>query len=387
MMVVAATLAAVVPTAAGAQSIDEARDQREANRTEQAQVAKELDVLHAQESEIRSALEGLDLALGYQQGKVDAARQALHAAQVTAAESRHRYETTTQHIDTVRARAQGTVVDSYIGGVGSGADQWLAASNATEASQRRQLLDVIRGRFADDLEQLRVLRQDQARAKQQADDAVAEAARQQETLSAALAELDAQREAQARLEEGLRSKIGDYQARADQLQAAEDELTAVINQHLAEEATAQARAAGEVGTASVPMPKLTASSAGGFIMPTDGEVSSSFGYRRHPILGTVRLHAGTDFGAGYGSPIWAAKDGEVIFAGWNGGYGNCVIIAHEGGLSTLYGHQSDIAVSVGQEVSQGEIIGYVGSTGQSTGPHLHFEVRVGGQPEDPMLFL
>jgi murein DD-endopeptidase MepM/ murein hydrolase activator NlpD len=306
---------------------------------------------------------------------------------VTAAESRHRYETTTQQIDTVRARAQGTVVDSYIGGVGSGADQWLAASNATEASQRRQLLDVIRGRFADDLEQLRVLRQDQARAKQQADDAVAEAARQQETLSAALAELDAQREAQARLEEGLRSKIGDYQARADQLQAAEDELTAVINQHLAEEAAAQARAAGEVATASVPMPKLTASSAGGFIMPTDGEVSSSFGYRRHPILGTVRLHAGTDFGAGYGSPIWAAKDGEVIFAGWNGGYGNCVIIAHEGGLSTLYGHQSDIAVSVGQEVSQGEIIGYVGSTGQSTGPHLHFEVRVGGQPEDPMLFL
>jgi murein DD-endopeptidase MepM/ murein hydrolase activator NlpD len=135
------------------------------------------------------------------------------------------------------------------------------------------------------------------------------------------------------------------------------------------------------------MPKLTASSASGFIMPTNGELSSSFGYRRHPILGTVRLHAGTDLGASYGTPIWAAKDGEVIFAGWNGGYGNCVIVAHEGGISTLYGHQSEIAVSVGQQVSQGEIIGYVGSTGQSTGPHLHFEVRVGGEPEDPMLFL
>jgi murein DD-endopeptidase MepM/ murein hydrolase activator NlpD len=387
MMVVALAFAAVVPAApSAAQSIDEARSQREANRAEQAEVAKQLDVLHAQESEIRSALDGLDLALGYQQGRVDAARQALHAAQLTAADSQHRYEVTTQEIGAVQARAQSAVVDAYIGGVGSSVDDFLAARDATEASQRRQFLEVVRGRFSDDLDQLRVLRQDQARAKEQADASVAEAAHQQQVLSAALAELDAQRAAQARLEEGLRAKIGDYQARADQLQAAEDELTGVINQHLAEEAAAQARAAGEVAPASV-MPKLTASSASGFIMPTNGELSSSFGYRRHPILGTVRLHAGTDLGASYGTPIWAAKDGEVIFAGWNGGYGNCVIVAHEGGISTLYGHQSEIAVSVGQQVSQGEIIGYVGSTGQSTGPHLHFEVRVGGEPEDPMLFL
>ncbi|MCC6436440.1 MAG: M23 family metallopeptidase [Acidimicrobiales bacterium] len=199
-------------------------------------------------------------------------------------------------------------------------------------------------------------------------------------LDAARAELDSQRDTQARLAEALQGKIGDVQAEADRLKAAEDELTAVINRHLEEEAAAK-------GFSASSAPTLTVASASGFIYPADGPVTSPFGYRVHPILGYSRLHAGTDIGASYGSPIWASKGGEVILAGWNGGYGNCVIIAHEGGLSTLYGHMSELAVSEGQRVGQGEVIGWVGSTGASTGPHLHFEVWVGGSATDPMNFL
>ena len=117
-------------------------------------------------------------------------------------------------------------------------------------------------------------------------------------------------------------------------------------------------------------------------------ITSPYGYRVNPVSGIYKLHAGCDVGASYGSAIYAAASGTVILASWNGGYGNCVMINHGNGYTTLYGHMSSIAVSVGQTVSMGQTIGYVGSTGNSTGPHLHFEVRSSatGGTMDPMGF-
>jgi murein DD-endopeptidase MepM/ murein hydrolase activator NlpD len=123
------------------------------------------------------------------------------------------------------------------------------------------------------------------------------------------------------------------------------------------------------------------------MFPSDAEITSGFGWRRHPILRQERFHAGIDFGASYGSTIRAAEGGKVIFAGWYGGYGNTVIINHGGGISTLYGHTSKLYVSQGKIVQPGEAIAAVGSTGLSTGPHLHFEVRQDGEPVDPMAYL
>jgi murein DD-endopeptidase MepM/ murein hydrolase activator NlpD len=119
-------------------------------------------------------------------------------------------------------------------------------------------------------------------------------------------------------------------------------------------------------------------------MPVSGRVSSPFGERFHPILGYARMHSGLDLGAAYGSPIHAAADGRVVSAGWHGGYGRMVEIAHNGGIATMYGHMSRIAAAPGQMVRQGQVIGYVGSTGLSTGPHLHYEVVVNGHFVDPM---
>ena len=116
-------------------------------------------------------------------------------------------------------------------------------------------------------------------------------------------------------------------------------------------------------------------------------VTSGFGYRIHPIFGTSRLHAGIDLRGSTGTPILAAGDGVVVSAGWRGGYGNTVIIDHGGSLATLYAHQSRVHVRAGAHVRRGQAIGAVGSTGQSTGPHLHFEVRVNGTPVDPLNYL
>lgn len=122
----------------------------------------------------------------------------------------------------------------------------------------------------------------------------------------------------------------------------------------------------------------------GFIMPAQGPVTSYFGYRYHPILHFTRFHAGIDIGAGWGSPIVAAADGQVAAAGWAGGYGREVQIAHGGGVVSLYGHMSEIVASPGSFVRAGQVIGYVGSSGLSTGPHVHFEVRLNGTPVNPL---
>jgi murein DD-endopeptidase MepM/ murein hydrolase activator NlpD len=118
----------------------------------------------------------------------------------------------------------------------------------------------------------------------------------------------------------------------------------------------------------------------------NGKFRSGFGARRHPILGYVRMHTGVDWAAPRGTPIIAAGNGTVEKAGWSGGYGRQTIIRHANGYETSYNHQSGIASGVvpGARVRQGQVIGYVGSTGLSTGPHLHYELIVNGNKVDPM---
>ncbi|MEO5597337.1 MAG: M23 family metallopeptidase, partial [Novosphingobium sp.] len=123
--------------------------------------------------------------------------------------------------------------------------------------------------------------------------------------------------------------------------------------------------------------------SGGLLSPVNGRITSSFGMRYHPILGYTRMHAGVDFGAAWGSPIRATADGIVSFAGRHGGHGNYVRLDHGGGLGTGYGHMSSIAVSPGSPVRAGQVIGYVGSTGLSTGPHLHYEMYQNGRTVNP----
>ena len=163
---------------------------------------------------------------------------------------------------------------------------------------------------------------------------------------------------------------------------------------------AAARAAGSA--AAVPPPAVPATPAipdvpaapppaqqaapvgGGFVMPAEGTFSSGFGPRVDPLTGASGFHPGQDIAAPEGTPIVAATSGEVAYAGWEQGYGNFTCIDRGDGLATCYGHQSAILVTVGQQVQAGQLIGRVGTTGWSTGPHLHFEVRLDGTPVDPM---
>ena len=133
--------------------------------------------------------------------------------------------------------------------------------------------------------------------------------------------------------------------------------------------------------------KVLPSGKGVLAVPVAGAVTSGFGSRLHPLFETTRMHNGVDFAASTGTPVKAAEAGTVAVAGTRGGYGTTVILDHDNGLATLYGHLSRLAVDEGAKVARGAVVGYVGSTGFSTGPHLHFEVRVNGNPVDPMRYL
>ena len=204
--------------------------------------------------------------------------------------------------------------------------------------------------------------------------------RRQAVAAEAAAEAQRHEEMLARLDEQRRA----YLAMVADLEAESDRIERELRERAEAQARARARAAAASRSASAAAPAPVPQSSGVMLWPARGPKTSDFGWRTHPIFGTRRMHTGVDIGAGYGAPISAAKAGTVVSAGSMGGYGNAVVIDHGGGLSTLYAHQSTIAVSAGQSVGRGQTIGYVGSTGYSTGPHLHFEVRVNGEPRDPM---
>jgi murein DD-endopeptidase MepM/ murein hydrolase activator NlpD len=123
------------------------------------------------------------------------------------------------------------------------------------------------------------------------------------------------------------------------------------------------------------------------IWPASGEVTSSFGWRNSPWGDGRELHPGIDLATSEGTPIVATADGKVVNSGWSGGYGNIIQIEHGNGIETIYGHNSRILANIGESVRKGQVIAYSGNTGRSTGPHLHYEIRVNGTPVDPMSFL
>lgn len=253
--------------------------------------------------------------------------------------------------------------------------------------------------FVERWEDLRLLISANERAVRERKAAESKVASAQENLESTQSALQGQEQAQQRARNQLATlatersnlvAVADEQRRhvAGEVAQMEDisatqeaQLEALIieRQHEIEaQQEAARRAAGIVGTISAP---------GQLAWPVSGTITSPFGYRRNPFGGGMEFHQGLDIAAPMGTTITAAAAGTVISAGWYGGYGNYILIDHGGGMSTGYGHCSQIFVSVGQHVQKGQAIGAVGSTGYSTGPHVHFEVRINGKPVDPAPYL
>jgi murein DD-endopeptidase MepM/ murein hydrolase activator NlpD len=210
----------------------------------------------------------------------------------------------------------------------------------------------------------------------------------QDELRAEQEELEKDIEEAIQLILDLENDLENRQAEYDAIMAAEDEANDYIDQLVAELEAEKAAAAAAAAAAANANVSSSANANGSFLWPVASYVyvSSRFGLRIHPITGVQKTHTGMDIASNQGTAVYASDGGTVTLAGWNGGYGNCIMIDHGNGYVTLYGHLSAINVSQGQTVSQGETIGLVGSTGNSTGPHLHFEVLQNGTRIDPEQF-
>ena len=298
--------------------------------------------------------------------EVDAARQAVAAAEGEMAVAEAAMAETSTRIDGLTDAVVQRAVATFIRPSGDALEEVVQSSDIAEAARKQALLDQVTANDEDVIDELNAARQDFEVRRGEAEAAKAKADERRTQTEARLQELQDTLAEQARLVADVQTRQREVTSEIDEQARSEAELNRIIQQ-----AEAAQRSSGRSVNADL------TSGAGGCIWPTSGRVTSGFGSR------WGRLHAGVDIGAPTGTPIWATKDGTVIFSGVQSGYGNVVILSHGGGLTTLYGHQSRIAASDGKQVRQGETIGYVGNTGRSTGPHLPFETRYGGTPRNP----
>jgi murein DD-endopeptidase MepM/ murein hydrolase activator NlpD len=369
-VVVLLALLGVQVAPAGAAAADPRAARNEA-RDRQARLAEELDGLAASENELLDAIATLSEQVDAQSGEVEAARQAVAAADQQVAEAEAAMAETGASIDGLTEAVVQRAVETFIRPTNDDLGEMVQSRDIAEASRKRALLEQVTANDEDVIDQLNAAQEDFELQRAQAAAATAKADERRVETETRLAELEATRTEQARLVADLDTRQAEVSQEIDAQEASEAELTRII-----EEAEARSAARSSVGS-SVGATADRTVGGGGCIWPTRGTATSEFGNR------WGRLHAGIDIAAPTGTPIYAAQDGTVIFSGVQSGYGNVIILSHGGGLNTLYGHQSRLAASNGQSVGQGDNIGFVGSTGRSTGPHVHFETRYGGSPRNP----
>ena len=353
-------------------------EKRAAAQAKKAQAASQLDTLKANDAELEAAVKALDAGVAIEAANTDAAQQALKAAERSLTSAQARLAATEAKMADLRVKVSEAAVRAYVHPGGDTLLEIVRSKDLGEASRRQALLAHVVSSDRDIVDQMRAARQDEQMEKENLAEAASVAADRKKAAAEKLSGLEKARNDQVKLKNALDARIEQVTSEVAALSREEATLSALIRARQAPPESPAAAAAAPAAAANAPAAKVGGS---GVAWPTNGSVTSGFGYR------WGSLHAGIDIANGVGTPIRAAKGGTVILAGWNGGYGNCIVIDHGGGFSTLYGHMTRLRASDGQRVSQGDLIGDMGSTGNSTGSHLHFETRVNGSPQDPSRYL
>ncbi len=372
--------------------IEDLRQQREQLARDAADVAIQVDALIADDEALVDALSELDGYVELQQTRIDAAEAAIAAAEAEAAAARAEAEWFVDEIETIRERLRQRAIQAYVQPPVDFVEQFSTSLN--ESAVRLFLLDLAIGNeleITDELRtaeaQLEVIRR---RALERAEDADRERQAQQQRL----ADLEDARASAMELRLEIQSRIDEWNLVSAEIELSDREMEREINrieEEIRRREEERRRQEEEARRRAIEEERRRHEAEHGpfelVAWPADGEKTSGFGPRVHPIFGTVRQHNGIDLGGDTGDRVRAARSGEVILAGERGGFGNTIVIYHGLGYSTLYGHLSRIEVSEGQNVESGDRIGAIGSTGWSTGPHLHFELRIDGKAVDPTPYL
>lgn len=406
-LAIVAMLSLTAARAAPDDMIEDSREELEANRARQAALGDKLDLLRASDLQLEGRLNLLDERIRTQQTRLAAIRSQEKAAAARLVTLEARVADASAEVEAQRELAQARIVAAYMDPGNSSLAALIGSDDIGEAEEKLVLLEQVATRdlqLIEDFDAARRRLEHEVEALRESEQALHAL---QAEIKATLAGLDADRAEQLEVRQALEVRIVEFEHEADALAAEEGALQSLISRRMRERTTttsttlaptttttdgAATTSTGSTGTGSTSttgassttttlVTSTTNDNSYGLIWPVSGPVTSGFGWR------WGRMHNGIDIGLPTGTPIKAAAAGEVFFSGEMGGYGKVVLIDHFNGLVTLYAHQSELGSVEGQDVAQGEVIGYVGSTGHSTGPHLHFETRVDGVPKDPMQFL
>ena len=344
--------------------LNDVRQRMERMQTRKEQARRKAESASAELSEVMGSLNELQAQANNLQKKSDALQGKINDNQAKLEKKQQEMQ---ERMQIYRKRLR----DIYINGQINYLDVLLGAKDFSDFSSRMYLLQKIISR---DLELLEKLKQDAAEINSRKEQLAAE----MKEIKATKTELEAKKAKVNKLREQRAYML--YRAQEEEQSSQEEyERLLAISENIAYmlrnmEAGGGGAPAGQGGT-------------GQFMWPCNGPITSYYGWRTHPIFGTTKYHSGMDIAVDSGTPIHAADSGTVVYSGWLGGYGNCIMIDHGGGLVTLYAHNSALNVGEGQYVSKGTVVAYAGSTGYSTGPHCHFEVRLHGELTEPLNYL
>lgn len=344
--------------------LNDVRQRMERMQTRKEQARRKAESASAELSEVMGSLNELQAQANNLQKKSDALQGKINDNQAKLEKKQQEMQ---ERMLIYRKRLR----DIYINGQINYLDVLLGAKDFSDFSSRMYLLQKIISR---DLELLEKLKQDAAEINSRKEQLAAE----MKEIKATQTELEAKKARVNKLREQRAYML--YKAQEEEQSSQEEyERLLAISENIASmlrnmENAGGGAPAGQGGT-------------GQFMWPCNGPITSYYGWRTHPIFGTTKYHSGMDIAVDSGTPIHAADSGTIVYSGWLGGYGNCVMIDHGGGLVTLYAHNSALNVGEGQYVSKGTVVAYAGSTGYSTGPHCHFEVRLHGELTEPLNYL
>jgi len=364
-------LAAGLAPANAQESIEDARERREDARAAELEARAALDVLEAEWEDIELAFQAADELVQLAEARSVAVRTQLELAEQRLRRTEVGLAWAEYDQEQVSDQLADLAIQEYLG-IGD-EETLLENGDINEVLTRNIVLEVVQGAGYDVIDTARTAATQQEELRANAERDIAEVERLEQVLEEEQVELEAAWEVRAKARDALDARLDEWSDVITEWENIEQDLTDFI--------------VFEQAKLDIQSQLDAVRSAEGYVWPTAGGIGSYFGWRRHPILGYSRLHGGLDIGGRMNQPIIAAKEGIVILAGVNGGYGNTVIIDHGNGYASLYGHQSSFEVRQGDFVETGQHIGNVGSTGLSTGPHLHFEIRVDGSVTDPLPFL
>lgn len=375
LLVLASTAAGGLPAGAKARPGNAEERRLGQTRARIAQVRAELDSAQSRQRQDAHALAHAEQQLATVLQAVGAAEQAVQRQQQAVEQARAQLADLEQREAAQRALAAARAVALYKSGSGVPFSAILDAATPGEALDRSTYVDVVARLERESFERLHASQVSvdvQRRELEEQEAALARVLAQQRAL---LADVEAVRKSKALRLAAASSKVANLQAQERHLEAESRQIAALSRR--------ASRTVGASRSAAAPAAAAPAvrAAGGGWVWPARGPVTSGYGRR------WGRMHQGIDIGAPTGAPIVAARGGTVSFAGRMSGYGNLVLVNHGDGIVTAYAHQSRIMVSAGQSVGAGQRIGSIGCTGNCTGPHLHFEVRVNGSPRNPMAYL